>query len=237
MTLPSFLARVPSRRPALPPVAVMALILACLLPEMVLQGADLGLWGSARWRPLTYQNGAFWLGLLYGWTPNYALQPFAMFVTHAFLHAGLLHLIVNMMTLLSLGTPIVARIGQGRFLVLYALAVLGGGAGFALLATSPRPMVGASGALFGLVGAWIVWGLGDAWRESRGTGIGTHLRILGTSLLWPVAWLILLNLVMLWGTGGLIAWETHLGGFVAGAMAAPLLDRRPASPGAAEGGR
>ncbi len=223
--------------PALPPTprlslrhapVLLALVLACAIPEAVLQGADLGLWGTARWRPLAYANGAFWAGLLRGWTPNFALQPGTMFATYGFLHAGAMHMIVNMITLVALGLPIIARIGQRRFLLLYAGALIGGGLGFALLTASPRPMVGASGALFGLVGAWVAWGMIDAWRASRGAL--ARLRVLGRDLLWPAAILALLNLGMLWVSGGLLAWETHLGGFVAGALLAPALPARRTEP-------
>jgi membrane associated rhomboid family serine protease len=220
-------APLPSHRIFGLPAVLAILLLACVIPELVLQGADLGLWGSARWRPLAYQNGAFWAGLLRGWTPNYAAQPATMFATYGFLHAGALHMVVNMMTLISLGLPIVARIGQRRFALLYAVSLLGGGIGFALLTASRQPMVGASGALFGLVGAWIVWGMMQAWRASTGS-LG-RLRVLGRDLLWPATILVLLNLAMLWISGGLLAWETHLGGFVAGALLAPFLPAWKAS--------
>jgi rhomboid protease GluP len=209
------------RRPFGLPAVLTILLLACVTPELVLQGADLGLWGSARWRPLAYQNGAFWAGLLRGWTPNYAAQPVTMFATYGFLHAGAMHMFVNMMTLVSLGLPIVTRIGQRRFVLLYAVSLLGGAIGFALLTASRQPMVGASGALFGLVGAWIIWGMMQAWRAS--TGPLGRLRVLGRDLLWPITILILMNWAMLWLSGGLLAWETHLGGFVIGAMVAPFL--------------
>jgi membrane associated rhomboid family serine protease len=212
-------------RPHRWPLAIVALIAACMVPELILQGADHGLWGSARWRPMTYAYGAFWAGLLHGWTPNYLLQPMAMFATHAFLHADALHLAVNMVTLLSFGRAIIARVGTRRFLWLYATSVIGGGIGFALLTNSPRPMVGASGALFGLVGAWIVWEFEDAWTEAR--GLGNRLVLVGQGLVMPTVVLIALNVAMYVSTGGVLAWETHLGGFIAGALAAPLLMRQP----------
>ena len=203
------------------PPLLVGLVLACVIPELVLQGADHGLWGSARWRPMAYAYGAFWAGLLQGWTPNFRAQPVTMFVTHGFLHADALHLTVNMLTLVSLGLAIIARVGQRRFLWLYTASLLGGGLGFALLTREAQPMVGASGALFGLVGAWIVWEVMDAW--ARTTGLSDHLWVLGRGLLWPMAILVLLNLAMLWITGGKLAWETHLGGFVAGMAVAPFL--------------
>lgn len=67
-------------------------------------------------------------------------------------------------------------------------------------------MVGASGALFGLAGAWLAWD-GQEARAHRAP-------------LWPVlgrmAGLVVLNIALWVLQGGLLAWETHLGGFVAG---------------------
>lgn len=193
--------------PRLPP-AIWALLALCILPELILQGADLGLWGTSGWRSLTYAWFGFWPGLLHDWRPNYAAQPWAMFVTYGFVHGGLVHLVVNMMTLVSLGRAVVDRVGQRQFLLIYIAALLGGGIGFGLLTNTVVPMVGASGALFGLVGAVIVWAMTDRLREDLP--------------LWPVAraliWLVVLNLLLWFATGGQLAWQTHLGGGVAGAV-------------------
>jgi membrane associated rhomboid family serine protease len=189
-----------------PPAVILWLLLAIVLPEAILQAADFGLVGSARWRPLAYQNLAFWAGLLRDWRPNYALQPGTMFVTYSFLHGGLGHLLGNALALLALGPIITDRVGTRGFLVIWFVSVLGGALAFGVLTNSPQPMVGASGALFGLAGAWKAWD----WQEARRSG----------GSLWPtLGWivgLILLNFVLWVVQGGLLAWETHLGGFVAG---------------------
>lgn len=198
------------------PAVLWVILGLCVLPEAVLQGADLGLWGAASWRASAYAWGGFWPGLLYNWRPNYPAQPWLMFISYGFLHGGAMHLVVNMMTLFSLGRPIIARIGSFRFVLLYVLSLLGGGAGFGLLSESTSPMVGASGALFGLAGAWVAWDYLDRFTGNRG--------------LWPVLqmviWLILLNLILWWSMQGALAWQTHLGGFVAGWIAAWILDPR-----------
>ncbi|MFA5539697.1 MAG: rhomboid family intramembrane serine protease [Gemmobacter sp.] len=185
---------------------LIGILMLCLGAELVLLGADLGWWGGGRWRALAYHNGGFWVGLLRDWRPNYPAQPWAMFVTYGFLHSGPVHLAVNMITLVSLGRAVQARLGQGRFLAAYALSVLGGALGFALLSSSPQPMVGASGALFGLAGVILAQEYGDL-RAARARP-------------WPVVWAVLLllalNVVMYWAMDGLLAWQTHLGGFVAG---------------------
>ncbi len=205
-------------RPHSPRIAagVWAILVLCTLPELVLTGADLGLWGARQWRLLTYQHAAFWAGLLSDWRPHYAGQPWLMFVTYGFLHAGLVHLGVNMAALLSLSRPLVARLGQRRFLVLYALSLLGGGAGFATLGAPDAPMIGASGAVFGLVGAYLAL---DVQRRSRA---GATLRPVARAL----ALLFVLNVVLWWALHGQLAWETHLGGFLAGWAYALVARRR-----------
>jgi len=206
-----------------PPAPLTVTVLAGLiaLPELVLLLADLELVGSARWRPLAYQYGGFWAGLLWGWRPNFAAQPVTMFATHAVLHAGPGHMIGNLGALVVIGLPVLARFGTRGFLAVYAAAVLGGGLVFGLLSSSPAPMVGASGAIFGLVGAW-TWMQG-ADRAQAGAGPGAvALRVLGI-----MAGLVLLNLVMWLLAGGVLAWETHLGGFLAGIGLAALLAPGP----------
>ena len=204
-----------------PIAAVLALAVLCCGVELVLQAADHGLIGSARWRPLAYQNAAFWAGLLRDWQPNYAAQPYLMFLTYSVLHGGLGHLLGNMAALFALGPIITERTSQRGFLSLWFLSAIGGAAAFGLLSHSPQPMVGASGALFGLAGAWKAWD----WQEARRT----------RAPLWPILlWVLglaLLNAVLWVLQGGLLAWETHLGGFAAGwAWAMLAADSREPMP-------
>ena len=186
--------------------ALIAILVICVVVEVLLQGADHGLWGSPRWRGLAYQNGGFWRGLLDNWRPNYDAQPVVMFATYGFLHGGAVHLLVNMITLVSLGQMVIERVGQLRFVLIYMLSLLGGAVGFALLSTAVQPMVGASGALFGLAGVLTGWEY-TARRLAR-EGIRPVLRVIGL--------LTLLNVIMYWAMDGNLAWETHLGGFLAG---------------------
>jgi len=185
---------------------LLAILLVCVALEALLQGADLGLWGTPRWRGLAYQNGGFWKGLLDNWRPNYPAQPVVMFASYGFLHGGAVHLLVNMITLVSLGRLVIERVGQLRFALIYTLSLLGGAVGFALFSTAVQPMVGASGALFGLAGVLTGWEY-TARRLAR-EGIWPVLRVVGL--------LTLLNVVMYWAMDGSLAWETHLGGFLAG---------------------
>ena len=191
---------------ALKSTALWGLIALPVLIEAVLQAADAGILGSPWWRNTAYENGAFWAGLLYDWRPNYPGQPLAMFLSYSVLHSGLGHLLGNMLTLWMLGQRLLKKIGTRDFLLLYLVSALGGGVGFGVLSLSPQPMIGASGALFGLAGA-LIW-LEAAERHKAGFP------------LWPVLvtvlGLVLLNVLMWLALGGVLAWETHLGGFIAG---------------------
>ncbi len=189
----------------------------CVAIELVLLAGDAGLIGGVRFRQAVYEYGGFWSGLLGNWRPNYPFQKWAMFLTYGFLHAGLIHLILNMATLLSLSRPVLLRVGTARYLLLYGMSLLGGALGFALLSDSYRPMVGASGALFGIAGAILAWEYVDRYATSE--------------RLWPVARAVLLllglNVALYYAMDRLLAWEAHLGGFVAGWIAALLIDPRP----------
>lgn len=195
---------------------LLGLFVTCLLPELVLSGADLRLWGQPFWRMLAVQNFGFWPGLLDNWRPNYRVQPATMFLTYCLLHAGIVHFTVNMMTLFSLGRSLLGRFGGGAFLALYLMSAIGGSIGFALLSSQILPMVGASGALFGLAGAHV--GVHHRDRLAAHDSQGPVVR--------AVLGLVALNLVLWWAMDGQLAWETHLGGFVTGWAMAIWLERR-----------
>ncbi len=194
--------------------AVLWLVGLTCLPEALFTLLSADLIGQGNLRNIAYAYGAFWNGLLHaGWEPLYPLQREAMFLTYAFLHGGLLHLVGNMIAVLALGGIVVARIGAKGFLLLYALTAIGGAAGFALLSSGTTPMIGASGAVFGLIGAWKFW----EWQVRR------HL---GASLapVWrSVAGLAALNVLLWLLLSGLLAWEAHLGGFITGVVFAAIV--------------
>lgn len=199
---------------------LVALAAMLVVPEVVLTGADHGLWGFPDWRGEAYRYGAFWSGLLVDWRPLFAQQPWLMFASHGFLHGGMLHLLMNVATLVSLGLPILREHGAARFLALYGVAQIAGGLGFAWLGPEAAPMVGASGALFGLAGAWVAWSAVEAWRASPAPFALIRMLVL------PSLALAVLNLVMYVVLDGRLAWQTHLAGYVAGLLAAPLLNVR-----------
>jgi rhomboid protease GluP len=188
---------------------LIVLVAVSLVAEIVLLCADHQLIGTPLWRPLAYQNGGFWAGLLGDWQPNYAAQPYLMFLTYGFLHAGPAHVTGNLLALWPLGLLVIGQLGIWRAAAIYLGALAGGGLAFGFLSSSPAPMVGASGAVFGLAAATIV---GD-WHD--------HHRLWRS--LAAAAGLALINLLTWIALQGQLAWETHLGGALAGAALAMAL--------------
>ncbi|MFH9245937.1 rhomboid family intramembrane serine protease [Streptomyces lydicus] len=119
-------------------------------------------------------------------------------VTAMFLHQQIPHIAFNMLSLWWLGPPLEAALGRLRFTALYLISGLGGSALSYLLAAQNQPSLGASGAIFGLLGATAVL-----------------LRRLNYDMK-PVLILLGLNLAFtfLWPN---IAWQAHVGGLVVGA--------------------
>lgn len=200
------------------PVVLWVIGLTCL-PEVVFTLAGGGLLGMGGLRNWAVAHFAFWPPLLHGYQGLYPFQSIVMFVSYAFLHGGFVHLIGNMVATLALAGIVVARTSERGFLAVYLLSAIGGGVGYALLGPTSAPMVGASGAVFGLIGAWKYW----EWQDRR--RLGASMRPLWMSLIG----LALLNVLLFVFLAGLLAWEAHLGGFLAGAAWAAFVT--PARPG------
>lgn len=205
------------REPYRPPpreLVVLAAVLALI--EIVLELADHGLLAEPSLRARVLMVGAFWTQLLHGAQPIFAAQPATMFVSHALLHGGFLHMAMNCVVLLGLGTLIAERYGARVILPLFLVGAVAGGAAFGLIAGSQAPMVGASGAIFAFVGVWVA---GD-WRRLRATGQPVR------PVLSRVGGFVLLNVVFFFALSGMLAWEAHLGGFLAGLGIGLLLENR-----------
>ena len=82
---------------ALDPVT-LTIFLVCFGVEALLQLSDRGFLEVPRLRQTVYEYAGFWPGLLRDWRPNYEIQPALMFLTYGFLHGGLVHFFVNMIT-------------------------------------------------------------------------------------------------------------------------------------------
>lgn len=214
----------PQRGPRRGLIVVWGIVAVTCLPEIVLQLSDRGLLGQPLWRVLAYQNGAFWPGLLDSWRPNYPAQPATMFLSYSGLHVSLSHLLGNMLTLLVLAHLLApVTLGGGlRFACVYLGSALGAAGAFALLYTGSGSMVGASGAIFGMAGAAIVW----RWRQRRRAAPRKAMLEAGG---YGLA-LLLLNAASHLLQEAPVAWEAHMGGAVTGALLALLVgapDGRP----------
>ena len=194
----------PTHRPLPRGLAVLAAAIALI--EIALSAADAGWFADSSLRGRVFVAGAFWPNLLHGDRPLFAAQPVTMFVSHAFLHGSLLHMVMNLTILLSLGRFTTDRYGSGTVLPVFLLTAIAGGACFGLLSTDRVPMVGASGAVFGFLGVWIAWD----WRRHRAAGVSNG------PVVRRVLVLAFLNVVLWFALSGGLAWQAHLGGFIAG---------------------
>jgi membrane associated rhomboid family serine protease len=145
----------------------------------------------------------------------------AALLGHAFLHAGPVHLIMNMLVFLQAAPFVEQRMGSIRFALLYLVSILGGAAGYLLINPhSQQGVVGASGAICGVFAAYFL-----AVRPSPRAAIEDP-RVRNAMLTFVAINVVLVALLPL-----PIAWEAHLGGFVAGGLAYLLLaPRTPAGP-------
>jgi len=173
------------------------------------------------------------------YTGGYEIDIFAFTspVTYSLLHGGWAHLVVNMIWLAAFGSPLAARLGIWRFILFWiATSVAAAGLHFALHPYDEAPLVGASGAISGMMGAAARF----AFRIDRCGSLPSFagpvlpipfvLRMRGV-LIFLGVWMIV-NLLT--GVFSLvpnmedsIAWEAHIGGFLVGFFGIGLFDRGP----------
>jgi len=121
-------------------------------------------------------------------------------ITSGFLHGSPIHLLFNMLVLFQLGSAVEERVGPARFLGIYFLSLVGGSLGAMALQQPTQAALGASGAVFGLMGA--VLALSRRGRSPIESSVGG---------------LLLINLVITFVLPG-ISIGGHLGGLAAGAL-------------------
>jgi membrane associated rhomboid family serine protease len=144
-------------------------------------------------------------GVLYG--PFVANGDWWRLLSSAFLHYGPLHLGLNMLALYWFGTPVEQYLGRLRFLAVYLVSGLAGAAG-ALVVTPQGLTAGASGAIFGIMGAAFVL------ERQRNYVLGGNA--LG---------IIVINLALTAGFSGHISVGGHVGGLIGGALCMLALSR------------
>ncbi|HVE73694.1 MAG TPA: rhomboid family intramembrane serine protease [Mycobacteriales bacterium] len=132
-------------------------------------------------------------------------------ITAAFLHAGVFHLLMNMFALMTVGPQLEQTLGRARYLALYLLSALGGSTLSYVLSEPGQLGVGASGAIFGLFGAYYVV------VRRLGGDTGSILALLA------------INLVITFAVP-IIDWRAHLGGLIVGTVFAAALAYAPRGP-------
>ncbi|MGA9876362.1 MAG: rhomboid family intramembrane serine protease [Solirubrobacteraceae bacterium] len=152
-----------------------------------------------------YEEGALF-GSIRGFpTLGVAHGQWWRIVTSGFMHEDLLHIGFNMWVLYYLGMMLEPALGRVKFSVIYAVSLLTGSLG-ALLVSPHSPTVGASGAIFGLMGAAAI--------EMRARQVPLMQSGVGG--------LIVLNLIISFTLPG-ISWGGHIGGLIGGALAALII--------------
>lgn len=188
-TPPATPRRAPVRRPrsAVDTPVTLGLIVLCVLIHLA-QQVDPTLTYRFGLLPVAVTDGGEWYRL----------------ITAAFLHAGLLHLATNMLTLYIVGAPLERVLRPTRYLTVYLLSALGGSLLSLWLSPAYTVGVGASGAIFGLFGALVVL------RRQVGAEASGLFVLIG------------LNLVISFTIPN-ISWQAHVGGLVTGTLVALAL--------------
>jgi len=148
-------------------------------------------------------------------------------VTHQFLHAGWLHIAGNMLYLWIFGENVEGQLGSGRYLILYLAAGVAAAIGQAMVA--PAPMVGASGAIAGILGAYIV--LSPGARVRTLVFLGIFITVVTLPAIVVIGeWLVI---QVISGLGSMriaahratenVAYVAHVAGFVSGILLVAIL--------------
>jgi membrane associated rhomboid family serine protease len=179
---------------------------------------------------LTYPGDPRRIVFAYGAIPQFLLHfkavqpvhPVVTIFTSMFMHGGLLHIFTNMLFLWIFGDNIEDKLGHVRFLIFYLLCGAAAAYGHAL--TEPDsllPMIGASGAVSGILGAYIL--LFPKARIHTLIFLGFFIQVIRLPALIVIGFWIIIQVINgliskgFVGQGG-IAWFAHIGGFVFGIL-------------------
>lgn len=159
-------------------------------------------------------------------------------LTYAFLHGSWMHLVFNALWLLAFGAPVARRFGVWRFIALFVLCGIAGALFFWIMRPlEVLPMIGASGAVSGIMAAAVRFIFTENGAGIFGRRLASGIQVPAQPLIetfmnkqalgFIIAWFFI-NLLAgmasgIVGVEGAIAWEAHIGGFIAGlALFAPL---------------
>jgi membrane associated rhomboid family serine protease len=230
----AFLTDPRSREPAISAPLVVWLLIAVLVGielsrEFLWAGASQTIFVEFGFMPALYSNS--WLAA-HGVNSISAFDRAVPFVSYMFLHGGFAHVAVNCVWLLAFGAIVARRLGPVLFLLFFLVCgVLAAAAHLALNWGLNAPMVGASGAIAGIMAAGIRMLDMAARGADRPLAPILSRQVLSFTVFW-VAANVLAGLTGLGAGPGvqLIAWQAHLGGYAAGLLLIGLFDRfRPGS--------
>jgi len=161
---------------------------------------------------------------------DWSLWPPATLVTSAFLHAGFFHLAGNMLYLYVFGAAVENRLGHARFIAFYLACAVAAALGFVALAPgTSAPVIGASGAVAGVLGAYFV--LLPRGRVVTILPIFFFIQIVELpAVLYLLVWFAVqlyagINESPAAAVVGGVAWWAHVGGFLFGVATAPFITR------------
>jgi len=145
-------------------------------------------------------------------TEPFGIEGIYSLITHMFVHAGLLHLSVNLVTLMAFGTAIERSLGTKKFFILYFTCGIAASLTYGFIyGSSVTPMVGASGAISALFGAVMAaFKLGGMYKNVNGFALAIGLFIFSS---------FIFGVLGVPGAEGEIAWVVHIAGFVYGLLA------------------
>ena len=162
-------------------------------------------------------------------TPELVLIPAGLTVfTSMFLHGGFLHLAGNMLYLWIFGNNVEDAMGKVRFIIFYV--VCGIAAAFGQVIQNPDstiPMVGASGAISGILGAYLL--LYPHARVLVLIPLGFFIQMVRIPAGWVLGLWFAMQLIssaLVSSEGGGVAWFAHIGGFIAGMILVPVMKRK-----------
>ena len=209
------------------PIVTVALIAANALAFVWQLGVGLDLsalrGGAIPYEILTFQDV---------YPPDIVAPPFTI-LTSMFLHGGWLHIGFNMLTLWIFGNNVEDALGRTRFVAFYLLcgvvAAITQAVASAMAGYAEVPMVGASGAIAGVLAAYLL--LFPYARVLTAVVIVIFIRLVYLpARLFIIGWFILQVLPVLFGgaaRGGGVAFFAHIGGFIAGWLLVRIMGRRP----------
>ncbi len=205
------------------------------------------IWRAARQAVERGEASSEEVALLIGLSPRWWTP-----LTYSFLHGGFTHIAINGVWLLAFGTAVCRRFGSLRFLLFYVFAaILGALAFFVAHPVGLQPVVGASAAISGAMGAAVRFAFAPGGPLGGGFAPPRDLRVyrqpapplrallrdrrtMTFVALWFIANFLFGAVAPAGGDGASVAWEAHIGGFLAGFFGFRLFDRPAANmPGRA----